>query len=314
MSERGAQMTDDDATSRMLGPLCHAWSGTSRACLKAHGKAPVLSKGPTAIVVLGESGGSMATHFNTPPGWPEPPAGWLPDPGWKPEPSWPKPPEGWALLIDDEGHAVGGIVGRVANNVLATDADTAPTADELWRSQSKNLVGPASGRYRLTTSWLYFEQGRLTTRAQQVPIGDVWDVDVTQSLSQKARSVGTVILWVARPQGRERVVMEDLPDFRHAQRVITDAALAARHFHESRRATLANTHRYELQQGASPGPIVAGLQAVPSPAPLGSEPEQQALSGASLTNRLRQLAEMREQGLITQEEFDGKKAEILDQL
>lgn len=40
-------------------------------------------------------------RFNPPPGWPQPPAGWVPPPGWKPDPSWPEPPAGWKLWIDD---------------------------------------------------------------------------------------------------------------------------------------------------------------------------------------------------------------------
>lgn len=40
-------------------------------------------------------------RFNPPPGWPQPPAGWVPPPGWKPDPSWPEPPPGWEVWIDD---------------------------------------------------------------------------------------------------------------------------------------------------------------------------------------------------------------------
>jgi WD40 repeat protein len=43
----------------------------------------------------------MAPRFNPPPGWPPPPAGWTPFPGWQPDPSWPPPPDGWQLWIDD---------------------------------------------------------------------------------------------------------------------------------------------------------------------------------------------------------------------
>jgi hypothetical protein len=31
------------------------------------------------------------------PGWPAPPAGWIPAPDWKPDPSWPKAPEGYSF-------------------------------------------------------------------------------------------------------------------------------------------------------------------------------------------------------------------------
>ena len=30
-----------------------------------------------------------------PPGWPEPPSGWVPTPGWRPSPEWPPPPADW---------------------------------------------------------------------------------------------------------------------------------------------------------------------------------------------------------------------------
>lgn len=43
-----------------------------------------------------------AQVFNPPPGWPRPPEGWMPDPGWKPEPAWPLPPKGWNLLVDPD--------------------------------------------------------------------------------------------------------------------------------------------------------------------------------------------------------------------
>jgi len=37
--------------------------------------------------------------FNPPPGWPRPPAGWVPPAGWQPDPSWPAPPAGWQLWL-----------------------------------------------------------------------------------------------------------------------------------------------------------------------------------------------------------------------
>ena len=41
-------------------------------------------------------------RFNSPPGWPQPPEGWVPPPGWNPDPSWPEPPAGWQLWVSDE--------------------------------------------------------------------------------------------------------------------------------------------------------------------------------------------------------------------
>jgi hypothetical protein len=42
---------------------------------------------------------STGLVFNPPPGWPKPPAGWVPPRGWTPDPDWPSPPEGWQLWI-----------------------------------------------------------------------------------------------------------------------------------------------------------------------------------------------------------------------
>jgi len=38
-------------------------------------------------------------RFNPPPGWPQPPAGWVPPPDWKPDPAWPPMPEDWQLWL-----------------------------------------------------------------------------------------------------------------------------------------------------------------------------------------------------------------------
>ena len=40
-------------------------------------------------------------RFNPPPGWPQPPKGWIPPKGWEPDPSWPEAPDGWQLWILD---------------------------------------------------------------------------------------------------------------------------------------------------------------------------------------------------------------------
>ncbi|GAB3425475.1 DUF4041 domain-containing protein [Flindersiella endophytica] len=39
--------------------------------------------------------------FNSPPGWPVPPAGWTPPNDWKPDPTWPAAPTGWQWWIEE---------------------------------------------------------------------------------------------------------------------------------------------------------------------------------------------------------------------
>ncbi len=54
-------------------------------------------------------------RFNPPPGWPQPPAGWIPPTGWRPDPSWPVPPAGWQLWLPDEGDRQTGSVDSAAS-------------------------------------------------------------------------------------------------------------------------------------------------------------------------------------------------------
>lgn len=46
---------------------------------------------------------SSGLTFNPPPGWPKPPASWVPPVGWVPDPGWPEPPAGWVLWLPSEG-------------------------------------------------------------------------------------------------------------------------------------------------------------------------------------------------------------------
>lgn len=41
-----------------------------------------------------------AVVFNTPPGWPPAPIGWLPPPDWRPPAHWPAVPSGWDLYLE----------------------------------------------------------------------------------------------------------------------------------------------------------------------------------------------------------------------
>ena len=34
-------------------------------------------------------------EWRSPPGWPQPPPGWVPPAGWRPSPEWPQPPADW---------------------------------------------------------------------------------------------------------------------------------------------------------------------------------------------------------------------------
>ncbi|MBA2418862.1 MAG: PH domain-containing protein [Nocardioidaceae bacterium] len=87
----------------------------------------------------------------------------------------------------------------------------------IWQSVGKPVTGIGAGKYKLTAHYLFFEKGALRTDAQQVPISGVLDVDVIQSMTQKARGVGNIRVHIQRPTGVEIVMLEDIPDFREGQ-------------------------------------------------------------------------------------------------
>lgn len=168
--------------------------------------------------------------------------------------------------------------------------------DTLWAAVGRPLTGIGAGRYRLTAHYLFFERGILFTDSQQVPVAAIVDVDVRQSMTQKARSVGTVLVHVQRSRGIEVVTMADIPDPRGAQQVLNETAHGARvaiRRHE-------NTHRYEMVGGA---PVASPARAeAPQPSAMGP------------LEQLRQLGELRDAGVVTEEEFAAKKADILSRM
>jgi hypothetical protein len=214
-------------------------------------------------------------QFNPAPGWPRPPADWTPPPGWQPDPSWPAAPAGWQFWVD-------------VHPQPRTPEPLPPGV--LWQSTGRPVTGLNPGRYRMTDEFLYFERGTLRTNAQQVPIAHVLDVDVKQSMTQKARGVGDVVVHIQR-QGRIEIVrMEDLADYREAQQAINKAALAGRISLERRKNTV-------LYEGAYP------VHTSPS------APEQR-----DELEQLKRLGELHDAGILTDEEFASKKAEILKRM
>lgn len=116
----------------------------------------------------------------------------------------------------------------------------------------KPVTGFGAGRYWMTPKFLFFERGTLRTDSQQVPISAVLDVDVRQSMTQKARGVFTVMLQIQRGANVENVSMDDIPHGREAQRIINNAA------HQSRLAIQqsANTQTVRHEGGFVPAGVL----------------------------------------------------------
>jgi hypothetical protein len=123
--------------------------------------------------------------------------------------------------------------------VASSSAPIQDVETTIWETESKSLAGMATGgkittaKYRLTNRALYFERGTLRTDAQQIPLWAIRDIDLTQSLTQKARGVGTLIVHT----DREAVRLENIEHPRWGRDSINEHSLAARHAYEQRQRT-----------------------------------------------------------------------------
>lgn len=168
-------------------------------------------------------------------------------------------------------------------------------ANAVWSEVGKPMSGIGAGRYWMDATYLYFEKGTLRTDSQQVPIAQVMDVDVAQTMTQKARSVFNVTVRINRGDRVEVVVMEDIPSGREAQRRINDAA------HRARAAMTAVQNTSTVQ-------YVGGVPIAPTPTTAVAEPVADPIA------QLEKLAALRDGGILTEEEFAAKKAEILSRM
>jgi hypothetical protein len=228
-----------------------------------------------------------------------PPAGWYPVDGGQERywdgTAWTEhvrtPPDASATA------SIGQRTREAAERTLSTEVEV--PAGTIWAAVGKPLTRVGAGRYRLDSHYLFFESGALRTDSQQVPISAVVDVDVQQSMGQKARGIFTVLVHVQRAQGIEIVKMEDIPDGREAMRVINETAHAARLAIQQN----ANTMRYQSQ--------VQQVQPARAAEPVAAAPASDSLDPFA---QLRKLGELRDAGILTDEEFAAKKAEILSRL
>lgn len=188
--------------------------------------------------------------------------------------------------------------GGVVANLTATQDPSEPEGT-LWSAVGKPLTGLGAGRYRLTEEYLIFEKGTLSTKSQQIRVHEIFDVDGSQSMQQKARGVGTITLWARRPSGDERILLEDVPNFREGVTAINRAADEARH----RAITRQNT-----QHVSYTGAPAAHAAPVAQPA---AQQSSTGSAGLDLNAELGKLAAYREQGVLDDEEFAAAKRRLL---
>lgn len=181
-----------------------------------------------------------------------------------------------------------------SNGALASSGIGSVPEDALWSAVGKSV------RYWLTAEHLVVDRG---SGPQPVPLAAVTDVQARQGMSQKARGTSTVQVHVNRGGGVEIVSMEDITDGSLVPAIIRQTANAARL--RSQAAPPAQ------EQPQAPEGSAATTEAQ-EPDPV--QPWAHAPSTADPMELLRMLGELRDAGLLTDEELATKKAQVLSRL
>ncbi len=137
----------------------------------------------------------------------------------------------------------------------------------------------ATTRLVLTTSRIVERRGILARVSREIPLGAVSEIGLRRSLLERMIGTGDLLIESAGPDGVE--VFSDLP----RPAVIRDEIYAQ----------IAEWRRPVAGYGVPPG-------YAPPPGP------------ASIPDQIDQLDQLRRRGAITDEEFERKKAELLDRL
>lgn len=166
----------------------------------------------------------------------------------------------------------------------------------IWAGESKSLTSAATGgrvvsaKYKVTADYIYIDSGFLSTKGEQIPMWAVRDVDVKQSLVQKALGVADLKVLCEHNDftGKKEVVLQSIEGARELRDLIN------KHSKEARVA-------YETQQKAqvvnySGNPVM---------------PQAVAASGIDTISQLEKLGSLLDKGLISQEEFQAQKNLLL---
>lgn len=200
----------------------------------------------------------------------------------------------------------------------ATSPDQQPCSTRvLWEGQRESLTATAtqgrvtSARYRITEDAIHFEAGLLSTRAEMIPIWLVIDVDLTQSMTQKARALGDLTLNLgadAARFGQKKLVLESVRDPRSVRDLIISRANEMRTFFTHRMHQLDIERRSASSSSVNVGVVNSpAADAAPAALPAGD----QSNSRQELIDHLRQLGELRDLGVLTEEEFQEQKRQLL---
>lgn len=219
-------------------------------------------------------------RFNPAPGWPAPPAGWLPEPGWTPDPSWPPAPPDWPLLVAD---VVVSPLGRVG--VIDQAAARAPTPAAPLYAKGHSGQITFDGQFITLTRKGFVARTQVGKGEKRIPLASVtsvqWKPAVLEGYIQFSLAGGNETRSKFGRQTRDARTDENSVSFTKGQQP----------GFERLRTAIENA----IAERYAPTAVVAPVAAAPD-----------------LADQLARLADLRDRGVLTDEEFQVQKARLLE--
>ena len=189
----------------------------------------------------------------------------------------------------------------------------------VWFGASQNLGGVSKATYRITRDRVWIESGLLGTKSESVPLWSVKDVDVRQNLMQRGKDVGDVVLMLEDASygvdtgnalsfsgmsepgttATGQVLLDNIEQPYQVRDLLFPLISEARQKKVMERQS---QYIHHVNPGAAPG-------MAPAPAP--AAPAAPAAPPVDLADQLRKLATLRDEGILSEEEFAAQKAKLL---
>ena len=191
----------------------------------------------------------------------------------------------------------------------------------LWFGSSQGIGGAAMSKatYRITRDRVWIESGLLGTKSESVPLWSVKDLDVRQNLMQRGKDIGDVVLvledtsygvdtgnafsfsGMAEPgtTATGQVVLDNIEGPYAVRELLLPLISEARQKKVMERQS---QYIHHVNPGAAPG-----MAPPPGPAPAPAP----AAPAVDLADQLRKLASLRDEGILSEEEFAAQKAKLL---
>lgn len=214
---------------------------------------------------------------------------------------------------------------KIAEQSAKRTEQWANDPNTLWFGESKgaatSAVGTAKARYRITKDRVWIESGLLGTKSESLPMWAIKDIDVRQAVWQQGKDIGDVVLTLEDPSygtsdagmfsmtgsgefGRTsgQAVLDNIESPHRVVEILSPLVSEAR-----TKKTIERQSQYVHMQPPVPGMYPAPMAPPPVPVP----PNAAAPPQGDMVEQLRRLGELRDAGILTEEEFAAQKAKLL---